>query len=281
MEYGETELDKFVTFDDSELDIHIWAAEEPKAILLCIHGGLAHAGDYVNIGNYFKTKGYTTVSYDLRGHKQKRTKLKNFDDFLTDTSHFVKWVKDKYAGLPIYIVAHSMGCNIMTKYLINNPSEAESFAGTIFSSPYWGNAVKVPGIMIALSGLLATIIPNVKLPMEDLTPSLTHDTKIYDRHREDERKNIRGSEASMRFGSQLLKSQKWIVNNIEKLDYPMLIFVAGDDKLSDVQTTKTLLNKLNHEKVTHILYENNYHENFNETNREEIFGKMLDWMSKS
>ncbi|MFV2016442.1 MAG: alpha/beta fold hydrolase [Candidatus Heimdallarchaeota archaeon] len=280
MNYGETELDKFTTFDETELDVHIWAADEPKGILLCIHGGLAHAGDYVNIGNYFKDKGYTTVSYDLRGHKQKRIKLKNFDDYLEDTSHFVKWVKDKYTGLPIFIIAHSMGCNIMTKYLITNPSEAEFFKGTIFSSPYYGNAIKVPGIMKALSGFLAVIIPNAKLPMEDFTPSLTHDTKIYDRHREDERKNIRGTEASIRFGSQLLKSQSWIANNIERLDHPLLFFIAGDDKLSDVKTTKDLLTKLNQEKITQFYYENNYHENFNETNREEIFAKMLDWISK-
>ncbi|MCE7734308.1 MAG: alpha/beta hydrolase [Candidatus Heimdallarchaeota archaeon] len=281
MDYGETELDKFTTFDGTELDIHIWTAEEAKGILLCIHGGMAHAGDYVNFGNYFKDKGYTSVSYDLRGHKQKRIKLKSFDDYITDTSHFVKWVKEKYPGLPIYIVGHSMGCNIVTKYLITNPSDAQFFEGTIFSSPYFGNAIKIPGIMKALSGFLAKIMPNMKVPAEDFTPYLSHDTKQYDRFREDERKNIRGTEPSIGFGNQILKIQKWIPDNIEKLDYPLLVFVAGDDRLSDVQITKTMLNKLDHKKVTQHFYENNYHENFNETNRDEIFEKMLDWMSKS
>ena len=281
MDYGETELDKFTTFDGTELDVHIWAAEEARGILLCIHGGMSHAGDYVNFGNYFKDNGYTSVSYDLRGHKQKRVKLKSFDDYINDTSHFVKWVKEKYASLPIYIVGHSMGCNIVTKYLITNPTEAESFKGIIFSSPYYGNAIKVPGIMKALSGLLAAIMPNAKMPMDDFTPDLSHDTKQYDRFREDERKNIRATEASIRFGNQILKIQKWIPENIEKLDYPLLVCVAGDDKLSDAETTKNLLGRLNQEKVTQIFYKDNYHESFNETNRTETFDKMLDWISKS
>ncbi|MHA2097445.1 MAG: alpha/beta fold hydrolase [Candidatus Kariarchaeaceae archaeon] len=281
MDYGETELDKFTSFDGKELDVHIWEGADPKALLLCFHGGMAHGGDYVNVGTYFKEKGYTSISYDFRGHKQKRVKLNRFDDYVKDASKFIEWAKKKYSGLPVFLVAHSAGCNVITKLLIEQEEKDPSIKGLVFSSPYYGNAIKVPGIMKAMAGLLSALMPNGKLPAEDFTPYLTHDIKIYDRHRDDETKEIRASEPSMRFGAELLKSQKWISQNIVKLDENMLVFVAGDDKLSDVEVSQTLLNQLDESKVTQILYENNYHENFNEINRDEIFAKMDSWMTES
>ena len=282
MDYGESSLDKFTTFDETELDIHIWSTEDPKpkAILMAIHGGLAHGGDYVTIGEYFKPKGFITISYDLRGHKQEKTKLKKFDHYLDDTEYFLNWIKSKYPGIPIFMIGHSMGGSISTLFCIERLNDKGDIAGVIMSSPYFGNAVKIPGIMIALSGVLAKLIPNAKLPAEDLTPNLTHDEEIYERHRKDEEKGIRGKIPTIRFGSELLKSQKRIDKKIHEWSHKLLIFIAGDDKLADVKTTKEQVAKIAPDLVTQVFYDYNYHENFNEINRNETFSAMENWMTE-
>ncbi|MBA4369202.1 MAG: alpha/beta hydrolase, partial [Desulfobacterium sp.] len=44
MKFSETRMDVLRTNDGLSLDIHIWEPEKPEAIILAIHGGLAHAG---------------------------------------------------------------------------------------------------------------------------------------------------------------------------------------------------------------------------------------------
>ena len=173
-----------------------------------------------------------------------------------------------------------MGGSIATLFCIEKLKDKRDIIGVIMSSPYFGNAVKVPGIMIALSGILAKLIPNVKLPAEDLTPNLTHDEEIYDRHRKDEETGIRGTIPTIRFGSELLKSQKRINKHIHEWSHQLLIFIAGDDKLADVKTTKEQIAKIAPDLVTQVFYDYNYHENFNEVNRNETFSTMEDWMNK-
>lgn len=282
MDYGESSLDKFTTFDGLELDVHIWSTEdsEPKAILMAIHGGVAHGGDYVTIGEYFKTKGFITISYDLRGHKQEKIKLKKFDHYVEDTVYFLNWIKNKYPGIPIIIVSHSMGATISTLFCIEKIKNKGDIEGVIMSSPYFGNAVKVPGIMIALSGILAKLIPNVKLPAEDIVPNLTHDEEIYERHRRDEEIGTRGKFPTVRFGYEILKSQKKVDKIIHEWSHKLLVFVAGDDKISDVKITKEQLGKIAPDLITQVFYDYNYHENFNEINRNETFATMEEWITK-
>jgi len=60
----------------------------------------------------------------------------------------------------------------------------------------------------------------------------------------------------------------------------MSAVVAGDDKLADPAGTQSLLDKITHSLLTRYYYPNNYHENFNELNREEIFTNLLHWMEE-
>ncbi len=62
MRFSESGMDVLKTSDGTELDIHIWDAEKPKAVIMAIHGGLAHAGDYVTPALYFKERSISTVS---------------------------------------------------------------------------------------------------------------------------------------------------------------------------------------------------------------------------
>ena len=92
MRFSETRMDVLRTKDGLELDIHIWEPNSPKAILLAVHGGLAHAGDYITPALFFKERGIATVAYDLRGHKQKKVCIDAFDQFIEDSGAFLKWV---------------------------------------------------------------------------------------------------------------------------------------------------------------------------------------------
>jgi alpha-beta hydrolase superfamily lysophospholipase len=279
MRFSETKLDVLKTRDGEALDIHIWEPESPKAVLMAIHGGLAHAGDYVTPALFFKERDIAMVSYDLRGHKQDKTFISSFDQYLEDTADFLEWTKKTYKDIPIFVVGHSMGGLIATHFGIRYAKNDPAIKGYLLSSPYYGNAIKVAPIMIPLVKLFGAVIPKAVIPGPDLTELLTHDEVITKRHRKDEEDGIRGTKATMRFGSELLKAQKWIKDNFSQWNHPTFAVIAGADEVADSEEADILFKSMDQKLLTYVLHKDNFHENFNEVNREETFDKMYGWIS--
>ncbi len=281
MRFNEDRLTTFTASDQAQRSVHIWSPDEPRAVILALHGGMAHAGDYVTPARYFRDKGIATVSYDLCGHgKQARVDIPSFDIFLQDTDLFLQWTKTHFPGKPIFLMGHSMGALIAAHLELGRFANNPDIRGVILSSPYFVNAVKVPKLLMALSSVLAALFPTAKVPMESLTQSLTHDPEILARHRADEKDNIRASEVSFRFAAALLSAQAALGGNLSAWGHPVFAVLAGDDQLANAQASRTLLETIPHQLLECHWQEKNYHENFNEINRNEIFRNIEVWLEK-
>ena len=276
--------DRFATFKGrhgAERKIHIWAPDNPAAVIVAIHGGLAHAGDYVTPAQYFKAHRFATVSFDLCGHeKQKRVDIPDFGIFLDELELFLHWVKQHFAGVPIFIMGHSMGGLIATRFGLERLQRDELVKGFVLSSPYYVNAIKVPAVLEKLSGVLARLAPTMKVPMESMSDVLTHDPAITARHHADEADDTRARECTVRFGVALQGAQKGLAAQMPTWRWPLYVVVAGQDKLADSQATLDMLATVDPKLVDYHVEAGNYHENFNEVNREDIFADILGWMCR-
>ena len=278
MRFSETRMDRLATADGESFDIHAWEPETPRAVIMAIHGGLAHAGDYVTPALYFKEKGIATVSYDMRGHKQENVYIDRFSRFPEDTEKFLAWTKAAYPDVPIFVMGHSMGGLIITYFGISYAADEARIKGYIMSSPYYENAIKVAPIMIPIVKILGKILPKAVIPGPDITDLLTHDADITWRHRKDEEDGIRGKKATMRFGAELLKAQVWVRENISRWSHPLFAVVAGADQVADADAAERLLKTIDPRLLTYVRHPDNYHENFNELNRKETFARIHEWM---
>jgi alpha-beta hydrolase superfamily lysophospholipase len=279
MRFSEDRLAKLKCSDKIERTIHIWEPGQPCAVILAIHGGMAHAGDYVTPALYFRDKGFATVSYDMCGHdNKKRVDIPGFHSFLDDGELFLQWVKRNYPGLPIFVMGHSMGALIATHLGLDRIPRDPAIKGFILSSPYYVNAIKVPAVLIKLSKVLARFFPTAKVPLESLTHVLTHDPAITKRHYEDEKDNIRATEVSFRFANALQTAQEGLADKMPAWCYPTFAVVAGDDKLADCRASESMLKSIDPALLDYHFYPDNYHENFNELNRERIFADILLWL---
>jgi alpha-beta hydrolase superfamily lysophospholipase len=78
-----------------------------------------------------------------------------------------------------------------------------------------------------------------------------------------------------------MKTQEWVLNNIAFWKkFPVFGVVAGKDMLADPEVSEAALKKIPANLLTYYRYPENYHENFNEVNREKIFIQISHWVDK-
>jgi alpha-beta hydrolase superfamily lysophospholipase len=281
MRFAEDRLTEFAAGQGVLRRVHVWEPAAPRAVILAIHGGMAHGGDYVTPALYFRQHGIATVAYDLCGHQDaRRVDIPGFATFLDDSLLFLQWVKQQYPGVPIYVMGHSMGALIATHLGLGHFAGEAAIKGYILSSPYYVNAIKVSPVLLALAGVLEALAPRMKVPLASLTNQLTHDSAITARHHDDERDGIRATEITVRFGNALTKAQQGLAARMPSWNAPLFAVVAGADQLADADAAEAMLKSVPASLLTYQRYPQNFHENFNELNREQIFADVLAWMAR-
>jgi len=274
MRFGEDAQDSFAGRAGAPRTVHLWEPPAPRAVLLALHGGMAHGGDWVTPARWFRAQGIATAAYDLCGHAAgRRVDIPAFDVFLEETSLFLAWVRARYPGVPVFVIAHSMGGLIAARWGL---AQSAGIAGFILSSPYFVNAIAVPAVLRHLSAVLAHMAPRMKVPLAALTDVLTHDGAITARHHRDEADGIRATEVSVRFAHALQQAQRGL--SLAGWHHPLYAVLAGQDKLADTAAAQRLLADVPPQLLTCRVEPDNYHENFNEVNRDDVFGAIALWI---
>ncbi len=284
MRFSEDRIEKLTCSDGKQRSIHIWEPEKPQMVFLIVHGLMDHCGNYILPALYFRGHGIASVAYAQQGHDHKgpdhpgKVSISRFEALTEDLELMTTWVKEQYPGNPVFILAHSMGCLVATHFGISRLKPDPVVRGFILSSPYYVNAVKVPRIMITLVGFLALLVPGMIIPTEDFKAVVTHDKEVCDRQRKDEEDGYVVSSVTTRSGHELIKAQRWIPGNISRWKHPVLFILAGDDRIADNDAANRMIGEIEPDLVTVQHYPGNFHENFNELNRNKIFARILEWV---
>ena len=278
MRFSEDRIEKLSCSNGVLRDIHIWEHENPRAVFITFHGLMDHGGNYLNPGLYLKERGFALVAHDQHGHDRKRrAHVPRFDVFLEDLQRMLTWVEGEYPEVPVFIMGHSMGGLIVTHFGIRYFREDPQVKGFILSAPAYATMSTTHKVMIAFSNLLSVFAPRMKVPLEDIRMYVTRDEGQYYRMRQDEKDGIQATEITVRMGAEFMKAQKWVPGNIDQWSHPVLVIVPGEDKLADSEVTLQLISRIDKDLVTIHRYPENYHESFNELNREKVFASLLEW----
>jgi len=123
-------------FNDRQIYYQTWFPEnEPKAILLIIHGIAEHSGRYMNLVNQFVPLGYAVCGFDHPGHgksKGTRVYVEQFEDFTETIKTYYDMIRSWHPKLPMVLIGHSMGGLIAACYLLDHQQD---FAGVVLSGP--------------------------------------------------------------------------------------------------------------------------------------------------
>lgn len=290
MDYAETKYEIFQPDAKTKLASHIWLPRgKPRAILVAVHGGMAYAGDWVNTALYFKGKGLATYALDLRWHgdfpknnpgEKNFFHIDSYDTYARDLDLYIKDVKEKNPGIPLIILSHSNGALISLYYGLTIGKKTD-IKGVIVSSPWIVNKVKVSPVLLAAARIISIFHPKMAVAPEPLTDVLTHDKEITARHHADEASGVRGTTGSAKLAVASAKAQKYVAKNMSQWEMaPLLAIIAGDDHLADPEGSEKALKSVTLKPVEMVKYPQNFHENFNEINRKEVWDVCMKWIEK-
>ncbi len=253
------------------------AAPQPEvtAVVAVVHGYGDHGGRYVWFGEDMAARGYGVYAYDLRGHGHssgRRGQVGRFEEYLHDTEVFLDEVRRAQPGKPIFLLGHSMGGLVCARLAEVRPPDVR---GLILSSPFLQLAEAVPPSRVVGVRALAKVWPNRDIGNTVRAPQLSHDEAVVEAYVTD---RLVHHVAPARWAAEMLSAQTATMADAARIDQPLLVLYGTDDQVVDVAFIETLYEQVKAEDKSILRYEGFYHECFNETGREQVFGDLAAWI---
>lgn len=245
--------------------------DNPKAVLVIIHGLAEHSGRYDYVVEKFTGAGYAVYRFDNRGHGKSggdRGYLESFHDFLDDADLVIDKARVDFLSLPVFVLGHSMGGFIAAGYAAKYPGKV---AGQIFS----GAAVRVlPGFEYLQNEEYRArgreILPNA------LGHLVSRDQGIVAAYAADP---LVQKEFTLRLAGAVWKDGvTWLKVNAVAITVPALVLHGADDKIVPAGDSEWLYEAVSSKDKKLKLYPNLYHEILNEPEKDEVIADILAWL---
>ena len=263
----------FSGFDGIKLFRQSWAAEQPLAQLVFVHGYTEHSGRYKLFAEYLSSHGISVHFYDQRCFGQSggpRAYIKRFDFLLKDLDVFLN--KQIKRDIPTILMGQSMGGLVVIKYCIDFEPDIRGIITT-------GAALKISDeispFLQKISGLLSWIIPYYRM-VELNAEHLSRVPEVVEAYQKD--LLIYHGKTYVRTGAEMMKAIRQVKAKRKSFDYPILLMHGGDDKVTDPEGSKTFFDKIASEDKGLAIYESLYHEILFEPEKDKIWDTIKDWI---
>lgn len=268
----------FTGFGSIQLLARSWQPKsESRAAVIIVHGYADHSRRYTHVAECFVRQGLSVFAYDQRGHGRsdgKRAFVKSFDEYIDDLGIFVDLIHARVHTRPLFIFGHSMGGLVSAAYCLQR---APVLQGLILSSPAIDVGQDVPIIVRKLArliSLLAPTLPTVKLDFDDIS----HDSTIVARAKQDPLQYHGRMPA--RLGAEIMRTAAFVSANADSLLLPILILHGTADRIADPNGSRELhRNTGSYDKTLH-LYDDLYHETFNEPQKKTVLEDVSRWINE-
>jgi alpha-beta hydrolase superfamily lysophospholipase len=253
-----------------------WLPEsEVKAILLIIHGLNEHSGRYTHFADFFAAQGFAVYSMDLIGHGKSagtRAFISDISLYLDDFILYLEKIRDWQPGKRIFLVGHSLGGLLGTLLLIDHQDQ---FAGAVLS----GSVVQVPDdispLIINLGKVLSAILPKMGLLQLDLD-GLSRDPAVVQAYQADPLVN--SGKFTARVSAEMNKGIDRVAAEGSRINQPVLILHGSADRIVSPSDSRFLYELVSSEQKQLIIYEDFYHEIYNDPEHEQVYQDVLAWL---
>lgn len=253
------------------------APGEPVGLVSVCHGLGEHIGRYEHVFATLNEAGWTAWGLDLRGHGRsdgRRGHVMAWDDYVDDVASLHRAADEEGFGeLPRVQLGHSMGGLVATHLALRGKHD---LAGLALSGPLLGVAVDVPPLKAAAGRLLSRLLPRLTMANEIDSGLLSHDPEVVAAYDADP---LVHSLVSTRWFTEMLSAIDEAHRRAPSLSLPTLVVQGTEDRLTDPEATRRWSEAVAGPVSAHFL-EGDYHEVFNEVDREVPLGHLTGWLGR-
>lgn len=258
--------------DGIRLFVRDLPASGARGGVLLMHGLGEHCGRYAHVARFFNDRGWSVRMYDHRGHGRSEGARGDVPDdqaLLRDA----RQVLDDFAGRlerPPLLFGHSMGGLFAAAFATAGLSPLR---GLILSSPALGLSLTAPQKMLLAS--LGAVAPGLQVPNGLHTCYLSHDPEVVRAYETDPLVHPKITPRLLRC---MLRTIDDTHNRAPALAIPVLMLVAGDDRMVDPRGSDAFFARLPAGIGTLHRYPDLYHEVFNEKDARRPFADLAAWL---
>lgn len=276
-----------------------------KGVVQISHGMAEYSNRYSRFALELCKAGYAVFISDHVGHGasiKDREMLGFFGEengeetFIDDLKTLTDMAKAEYPDLPFFMIGHGMGSLIARKYTAKYGYLLDGviYSGTSGENPALGVGILLANAMIKQNGpmhrsdLLDTIAfgaYNRKTKKRTERDWSTRDEAEVDKIIADDLCGYKYTVSGMKVLFTTLKqvtTRRWY--NTIPLSMPIFLISGSMDPVGDYSKGVTevyrMLKKTGHRNVSMKIYEGARHEILNETNREEVYADIIEWLDE-
>ena len=272
------EADSFITRDGLRLPLRHWNAEQPRAILVALHGMSDYSEAFDLPGPWWATHGITTYAYDQRGFglSPDRGLWAGGDAMQQDLADFVEAVHVKFPGLPVYALGESMGGSVVLTALAS--ARPLSVRGAILVSPAVWSRADMPLTYRAALWIAARFVPSMHVSGEGLHIVACDNIDVLRKLSRDPvyQHSVRADQV---YGLVNLMDEARRAPTQMEHSPPVLFLYGGNDQVIPRQPTEAVVKALGSRVEVHR-YPRGYHMLLRDLDGETIWADIARWMER-
>jgi len=248
----------------------------PRAVVLIVHGLGEHAWRYDPVAQRLNEWGFCVRAYDQRGHGESggaRGVVPDDDALLDDLAEVVEDTRSHIAepwACPLILMGHSMGGLIAATFVQRRMAPVDAL---VLSSPALDAGIGA--LQKKLIGLLYRFAPNLTLSNGLDASKISHNPAVVEAYRKDPLVHDR---ISARLAHFIDSNGPAVVAAAAQWPVPTLLMAAGADSLVRPAGSKAFAAAAPRSKVHTQVFEDLYHEIFNEADPSAVFGTLKAWL---
>ena len=237
---------------------------------LLLHGLFEHKGRHQINADWFDNLNIKTTLIDLPGHGKEDLNKGDIESWeINDQA-----IKNAFEDIEKYddkvLIGHSYG-GLVAAYSVLKGDVSPDFL--ILSAPLFKD--NYPKAIRSLSKPLASIAPKLRAPSPVNKRNLSTDAEVVKDYFSDP---LVFRSLSFRFGYLITEAQKYVNENIHKLNIPTIVLHGKNDKIVPISGCNEI-SKL--ENVTFIEIQNSKHEILNQNTRPFVLSEIFSWLQQN